>query len=390
MKKLSIILVLVIASTVVFGQKRMTQTAISYLRNGKLDKALEAINIAIDNEKTINDAKTWFYRGSIYVEIFNSDKEEYKNLATDPLLEAYQSYEKAMEYDEDGEFLKDIIQNMRFIAYQFYNKAANAYNAEDFAIAAKNFLTSYQVYKAIKMTDTTSLLNYAISSQLTGNNDVALSTYNELMEMGYEDPSIYESLANIYSEKKDYVKAEEILMKGRELYPDNYPMLLSEINLYMVTNQNDKAIGRLISATEKDPENVTIWFALGGLYDKLASDSTLSDDEKAVYFEKTEDTYAKAIEVQADYFDAYFNLGALYVNKAAQIQMQANSLPLESVEEYNKLTEEADALLEKALPYLEKAIEINPTDKATIVSLKEIYSRMGQLDKAKEMNEKLQ
>ncbi len=390
MKKLTIILGLVLASTIVFGQKRMTQTAINYLRNGKLDKAVEAINTAIDHEKTMNDAKTWFYRGHIYVEIAITEKEEYQNLVQDPLMEAYKSYQKAIEYDEDDEFTKDINQNMQYIAQQFYNQAANAYNDRNYVESAQNFMTSYKVYEAVGKVDTASLLNYGTSSQLAGNNDAAMGVYEELMGMGYENPSLYESLANIYREKKDFEKAEEILAEGRSKYPDSYPILLAEINLFMSTGQNDKAISSLVLASEKDPENYTIWFALGDMYDKLAADTSMTKEARADYFQKAEVAYKQAIEVKDDYFDAYFNLGALYVNKAAEVQQIANDLPLEAVEEYDQLKAEADGLLATALPYLEKAYEINSGDQATMLSLKEIYTRLGQLDKAKEMSLKLQ
>ncbi|MCF8229540.1 MAG: tetratricopeptide repeat protein [Bacteroidales bacterium] len=390
MKKLTIILGLVLASTIVFGQKRMTQTAINYLRNGKLDKAMEAINTAIEHEKTMNDAKTWFYRGGIYVEIGITDKEEYKSLAEDPLMESYKSYKKAMEYDEDGEYSKDIKQNMQYIAQQFYNDAANAYNDRNYVDAAQNFMTSYKVYEAVGINDTTSLLNYATSSQLAGNSEAAMQTYEKLMDMGYEDAALYESLANIYREEGDFEKAEEILQEGREKYPESYPILLAEINLFMSSGQNEKAISSLQKATEKDPENYTIWFALGDMYDKFAADTSLTEEARSEYFNRAEKAYKTAIDVKEDYFDAYFNMGALYVNKAAEIQQIANDLPLEAVEEYDKLKAKADDLLAKALPYLESAYEIKTDDRATMLSLKEIYTRLGQLDKAKEINMKLQ
>lgn len=390
MRKISIILVLIIASTVVFGQKRMTQTAYNYLRNEKLDKALEAINKAIEHEKTINDAKTWSYRARIYLSIATSENEEYKDLSEDPLMDAYKSYDKAMEYDEDEEFLKKILQNMQYIARQFYNEGANSYNDQDFVGAATNFMTAYKVYKAVKITDTSSLANFATSSQLAGNNDVALSTYKDLIEMGYHNESMYESMSNIYREKEEFDKAEKILTKGKEIYPDSYPMLLAEINLFMSSGQNEKAISSLQKASEKDPENFKLWFALGDMYDNFIEDTTLTTEAKREYFEKAVTAYNNAIDIKEDYFDAYLNLGALYVNKAVEVQQIANDLPLDAVEEYDKLKAEADGLLAKALPYLEKAHEINPTNKPTMYSLKEIYTRIGKLDKAKEIKLKLQ
>jgi tetratricopeptide (TPR) repeat protein len=48
-----------------------------------------------------------------------------------------------------------------------------------------------------------------------------------------------------------------------------------------------------------------------------------------------------------------------------------------------------DKYLEDSLPYLEKALELNPTDYNTLFSLKQIYSRTGQVEKYNEVNDKL-
>jgi len=53
------------------------------------------------------------------------------------------------------------------------------------------------------------------------------------------------------------------------------------------------------------------------------------------------------------------------------------------------LKEKADKLLETSLPYLQKAHEINPSDRNTMISLKEIYTRLKKYDKLKEINAEL-
>ena len=42
------------------------------------------------------------------------------------------------------------------------------------------------------------------------------------------------------------------------------------------------------------------------------------------------------------------------------------------------------------MPTLEKAIELQPDDFSTMVSLKEIYTRMNEYDKLKEINKKIE
>jgi tetratricopeptide (TPR) repeat protein len=399
MRKLSILLVLIMCSITIFAQKRELQNAIADLRRGKLDKALVASDLTVQNQTTKSMAKTWYYRGHIFIEIGITKDEKYAGLDQKPMQHAFEAYTKAIELDEDQEFTSEITQNMGFIAQQFYNNAALGYNNKDYAASARDFKKSYDVYKTIGVVDTTALLNYAISCDYKSSLDTtdqsiqfqndALAAYQELMAMEYFVPTMFSSMANIYREREKYDKAEEIVGKGRQLFPNDNPLVLAEINLYMTTGQDDKAINSLIEASVQDSTNHTIWFALANQYDKMSSDTLLSKEDRQIYFDKAKETYFKVIEVNENHFESYLNLGAMFVNSAAEIQQVANDLPLNAVDEYNELKAQADALLAEALPFLEKAMEINPHERDTIISLKEIYSRLGKLEKAKEMNQKL-
>ena len=46
-------------------------------------------------------------------------------------------------------------------------------------------------------------------------------------------------------------------------------------------------------------------------------------------------------------------------------------------------------VFKQALPFLEKAAELNPTDRNTLMSLKQLYARLGMNDKYKEVEQKL-
>lgn len=390
MKKLSIIITLVLLSTAMFGQRREVVSAFNYLRHDKLDKAKEAIDKAIQDEKTKDDAKTWFYRGNIYLQLGVTDKEEFQNIAEKPLLEAFQSYMKAMELDEKDEYTIDIDQNIRFIGQEYYNQGATLYNENDYINSAQNFLMSYNVYQEVGRTDTVALLNYALAANQGGDPDNAIGKLEQLMEWKYDDPTVYEAATNIYLQKGKVEKAIEAVNLGREAFPDNYPLLLAEINLYMSTQQPAKAIDAMKYAVKQDSLNYTIWRAMGDMYDKMAEDTTVSKEKQKMALREAQEAYKKAIEINPEYFDAYYNLGALYVNEAAEVQQMANDLPLDKVDEYNAMKAEADSLLGEALPHLEAALEIDPEDRNTMYSLKEIYTRLGQLEKAKEINMMLQ
>lgn len=168
-----------------------------------------------------------------------------------------------------------------------------------------------------------------------------------------------------------------VINEGRKVFPDDYSLIIDAANLYLATGQSQDALDVLTLAIEKDKTNPSLFFAAGTIYDKMGN------------FEKAHDLYMSAIETDPNYFDANYNLGALYFNKAVEIITEAGNLPLNETAKYDKKMEEGKAMMEKALPYLEKADSIQESDQITLQTLKEIYTRLGMMDKVKGVNERL-
>ena len=176
---------------------------------------------------------------------------------------------------------------------------------------------------------------------------------------------------------------------GQQLYPNDLRLFLSETNIYLTFNKTDKALNNLKVALAKDSTNYSVAFALGTIYDNISNDSSKTVAQRNEAFENAVAAYKNAIKLFADYFEGNYNLGALFVNKAASINDEANKLPLDATAQYEKLKKEADSYLEQALPYLEKATELQPADLNTLISLKQIYARTNKTEKMKEVQEKI-
>ncbi len=377
MKRIFSILILVFCFSIVISQTSKRTSAYNYLRNGKLDKAKEYIDPTINHEKTMNNAKTWFYRGNIYLQIALSNNPDYKALDPNALDVAYKSFIKAKELDSHQEYLNDITTNIRVIAEQYYNQGVAKYNEKDFEVAGTSFENAYLINKEFGRVDSTALFNAALSAEIAKNFDQAMKNYQELMRIHFDRPIIYSSLAAIYKEKEDTATAIMIIKKGRELYPINFDLLIAETNIYLAAGDIENALINLELAIEQDTTNPSIYFAVGTKYDESGR------------YDDAEKSFKRAIKLDPDYFDANYNLGALYVNKAAEILEIANNLPIEENEKYNKLKNEADNLLKASIPYLEKALEINPDERNTLLSLKDIYARMNMKEKLEEVDKKL-
>jgi len=188
---------------------------------------------------------------------------------------------------------------------------------------------------------------------------------------------IYTQLSTIYKAEGDTVKSEGIIAKGRKAMPNDLNLIIAEINNLLSKGKVTEAQDLLNLAVSKDPNNATLHFAIGANMDEFGN------------FEQAEKSYLKAIELKPEYFDAHYNLGALYVNTAANVMDEANKLPITETAKYDELKTRADNLLEKALPELETAEKLNPKDRNTLITLKQLYARKGNAEKIKEYDEKI-
>ena len=87
--------------------------------------------------------------------------------------------------------------------------------------------------------------------------------------------------------------------------------------------------------------------------------------------------YKKAIELDNEYVDAYYNLGALYYNQSITAKSVAGDY---SGEKYDSEMKKADDMLRKAIPLLERVLSLSPSDKSTLRVLKSLYFNLDDMD----------
>lgn len=389
MKRSTILFALLFAVISVFAQKGKVSTALSNKELGKLDKAVEAIEETIDSsnpktEGSITWPRTWEVRGEIYQAVFQSKDENFKKLSNDPLTTAYDSYMKAVQLDDKDKFSKSIKIKLTLLIGDLTNQAVASFNEENYEKALKSFeqimaIEQAPVYKAGEpaAVDTVILFNAGLAAANAKNYDKAIKYYKEAAKYKYNGAKTYALISRNYLDKKDTVGALQILQDGLKEYSQESSLLVEVINIYINKNKVDEAIKYLDMAIAQDPKNPTYLFAKGTMFDKLQK------------FDDAAGCYLKALEVKPDYFDAYYNMGALYYNKGVKQVDVANAVPSNQPDKYEIEKDKADVEFKKAIPYMEKAHEINPTDKYTLESLKTLYYRLKMLDKHAEIVEKM-
>ncbi len=430
-KNLLLIAVLIFCSIAVKSQNPVLNLS-NYLRNGMLDKAYENLNIAMKDDRYTNDAKTWLLRGNFYYSVFRcfdfasnvqvgmpdsvirylkgepltdfkkqrtpegrANKWEwdlgfsvlfidgkvhsftepvngaYKSMAEsseNALTLAKESYQKTIELDPrfmgDMTFPLNAYQGLSIVSDGFTSIGASAFNDGNYPVAFKNFYSAHEIKNVIGIREAKDTVP------------------------GYW--AVYS--ANFYvrmlSEKGDFEKALDVADKAKKISPDDVNIVLSEADAYLKMKNYIKTKELLENIIVKQPDNAQLYFVIGNIYDQLAKDSTHTPEVNEENFQLSIKYYKSAIEINNEYFDALFNLGTVYNNRAVDRLNEAMKKkygdPLAE-----QLYSEADENFRIALPYLEQAYLSNPNDPDTLRMLFSIYTRLRINDKANEIKSKI-
>jgi len=395
MKRVLIGFFLILAFIIARSQSVNTQTAYNFLKEAtraksldekqkKLAEAQKYIDEASANAETSTDAKTWFYKALIYINLYRLSPNDSVLFST-----ALTSFKKSYALDTKQKFTEEIKVNVDTLRQNLYQKGVDKFNQRKFEESMNQIELAANVYSIINLTDTTLLLTAAVAAERAGRSDKARDYYVAVLKAGKNTPDIYFGLTVFYTKLQDKKNAYEVIKKGRELYPKNQDLIKAETNMYLAFGEDNKALEQLKLIATADTANPSVFYAMGTLYNKVYNDTTKTKEVRKDMLDKAVLAYEKAITINPNYFEPFFNLGIMYNNVAAEILLKANNLPNDATAEYDKLKLEADSYLTKALPYLEKALEINPTDMDTMMALKQIYVRLKQTDKAKAINEKI-
>lgn len=419
MKKIIILAGLVLITSLSFAQKNKRVSAYNFLKDKEYGEAKEYIDPCVEHSKTATDAKAWLYYGQIYYGLATSQDKAYMNLEPNPELKSYKGYKNALMYnfiDEsywkldiennqmdmikfqkavqnqntkyvDQMILMDVLNGFSGLSNVLVNKGLKKYKAKDYKSALDHFEHSLFTGQMSGKVDTQAVYFCALASVKGNETDKSIEYYKALIEMQYGEneeakSNNYYFLAKQYLVKSDTAKYVKTIGEGIEKYPNSSSNLVVEmINYYLAKGMQKEALEYLDKGIAAAPTNASLHYAKGTIYD---TDSLLMDKDKALA------SYKKTVEIDPVHFDAYYNMGAIFYNKGASQNEEANDVDPDDFRKYKAVKAEADKLFKEALPYLEKAHELDAKDMATMQSLKLIYYRIGELEKSSAMKAKIE
>ena len=344
--------------------------------------------------KLKDETKMYYYRGMIYLDYImmaSMDEgimKELEAMEEEQLeLASFGSLKKCIELDTKNQWKSDVNRRIESLRAMMFNAGAEMFNQKNFEAAYDAFDGSVKMYDVLSKPDTLAMINAALAAENLNRFDEAFNYYKMCADNNYgKGAEMYQSMIRVLNspknENKDDQKILSVIEEGKNKFPNDFVLNVEEFNFWYNKGDNEKAQQALQNAIEADPTNKILHFNIGVTYDNLAkTEHEAKNHDKAFeYIEKAVTGYKSAIELDDKYVDAYYNLGALYVNESQEIQSIANDYDGEKYEQEMKRGQET---MQKGIPYLEKVLTFTPNDKNTLSVLKIIYANMDDMENYK-------
>ncbi len=320
-------------------------------------------------------SKFWFNRGLIYQRLFQ------KQLDTNPetLKIALASYRKDLSLAKSY-YEKKSKQGIFDILNIYRKMGMKAFDEKEFSTASSFFMEAASLNEELSNTiDTATILNAYAAAQNGKNWNDVVTIADKLIsiEATNDKYHMYKILACNHLDNDEKLLAA--INEARVKCPDSQDIVLEEVNFYIARKEFDKLLISLNEAIKINPEMAVLQFNLGTIYNEMGD----VDNAKTAYL--------KAIEIKADYFDAYNNLAALYLDRTNAITAEMNELGFSSKEvaKSKKLKTKRNDIFRELIPYMEKAIEIEPNNREILTVLKEVYYKLEDMTNFKIVKTKL-
>lgn len=401
---------LLLSVTFTFGQKALVDQAWSLAkRTEKPDfkQARASIQQALAGESA-EDAKAWYVAGNIEQRFFEKEYSQLQyglganeDAMYKALYDGYKYYLKAVALDtlpnEKGKvkpkylknIQKDLLNNTdgynNGAVHQFNNKKdyKGAYDYWNIILEIRDLPFMAPMAKKMPSDSIYAQIEYNASLAAYYSDDRALSVkaHERAKGNGYEQNSVYQRLVQEYSLARDTVNLIATLNEGNQLFGDTdverkhadgstyYKKEdfygISLMNLYISSQQYDKAFEVLNEILPKSPENYDLWNVKGNLHENQG------ETEEAIK------CFQKALELNPKFADALGSMGRIYFNQAVEKDNEL-STSITNTAEYNKAKEqEVLPLYRQALPYFEQAHQLNADERDYMVALRSIYYNLN-------------
>lgn len=376
MKRVFSSMVLLMAFSFIFAQEKNVKEAKSIASDTKPDfaKAEQLINEAINSSDTKADPATWDVAGFIQKRINEKQMENaylrkpYDTLTVyNSILKMYEYYLKCDELaqipNEKGKIKNKyrkanaasmLMERPNLIngGIQYFNMDKNADALKFFAVYVESANYPMLADKELAKNDTLlpQIAYYAtLAADRIGNKDAVIKYAPSALSDKDGGKFAMQLLADAYKAKGDTAKWIKSLEEGIIKFPGNDYFFANLVDYYNSSNQASKAMEFADNMLAGDPNNKLYLYVKAYLYHNM------KNYDKAIEF------YKKAIEIDAEYAEAYSNVGLAYLMKAQEYADKSTTDINDP--KYAEAQKAIKKIYGEAKPYYEKARALKPEQK---------------------------
>jgi hypothetical protein len=420
-----IVLLMLTLGTTAWAQNSKIETGIIAYQNNEFKKGLDYFNEGLANKAELsakNIPRAYYYRGMSHLKVMGEEAramagkeptEEQAKALEAHLLGANDDFKQAKATD-DGKWGKKVADaqnqyvNVAFLQSglmainmtygkgvtpeqkaEAYKSTVEAMNYSVEIDATNYFPFDLRGQAKLGLADSVGAhADFASAAKLIEANThtrpdllVAYTYYRKAIIERYNQHNVDAALATVDAGKKALDREwAKFVAKKAEAKPDQFAKDqkqyddckedLGKFELDLLLNAPEKlqqAIDKFKDATVKEPKNYVLFVAYAQLLEKVER----LDDAAGVY--------EKATQIDPSKQMAWFNLGAMYVNKAVKLYAEANKIT-DNPTKAKALQGEGDELFKKALPSLQKANELDKCDMETLRALLQITINLQLTD----------
>lgn len=401
MKKFSSVLLLFFffAAFTSYAQESKLTTGVIAYDQMRYEEAIDKIKEAMTKPELLkpkSKAKGYYYLTQSFYKILTTESMMAQLGAKYPDLEnqTYEAFKNAMEnlpnaggdkttFTTGLEFIK---QNLFVV---FLNKGSQLYSSvkdEDAVAATKLKEAAGYLTKAMEINPDNYMPTLALGfiGLRSNDNTMAIDNLEKSLKV-YEDKSktakmdsvmanAYINLSNLYLDQKNTAKALEVVERGKKSFPGHSDIGRQELAVYQGDpTYLEQALSKFDESLKKNPKDEAVRIAYAEMLMK-AGKTDLGVAE-----------YKKVLETNPGNKFANLNLGAHYVNTAAEIN---EKLKTASNDDYEVLNKQIIENFKLAYPFIKKVQQLEPKNIEWVNQMIQItsYLMIDDDNMEKEMN----
>ena len=358
------------------AQKASLNNAYNHFYEKNFEKAKEAIDLCVQNEKLSVKAQTWLYKGNIYFYLANQEymaKQNDNNAVIkypDAPVEAYDAFVKARELNKNVEGFEMLSPDEALpkLYSLLLVRGVDQLIANDFAAGKATLekaIASYEMKTPPEYPLNGELYYYyAVALENLNQPEQAIVYYEKAVKDGSTNPNVLVRLIEQYKQAGDKAKVKNMLDQALAKNPADPNVLVAQVDYYYWINDTVKARQLLNNLPSSVYSNADATVNVANFYIREKN------------YAEAENLLRKAYRLNHDSYVVVYNLGVCTYYLFNENEMKANELKVAGANSQAVIYQtKANNYLDEAEGFFETALKYDPKDLNVLTAMKQIYAR---------------